>query len=296
MEAIKTIGFVGLGTMGGPMARNLVRAGFAVRAYDINADAKASLARDGAVAVNSPAEAAQGADCTITMVPDSPHVEEALLGPDGIARALRKGAIHIEMSTIAPAATDRFIAALNERGIDMVDAPVGRSPQHAVEGKLLIMAGASPDALERARPVLERLGDTIVHCGPPGMGARMKVVNNFMSVTINVTTAEALTLAERSGLDPELARSVMLGTVAGQGHMSTTYPAKVLRGDRSPGFMIDLAYKDLGLALDLAKQVGVAVPTAEAARPVYDRARREGHGREDWSALYAFLRAESAKR
>jgi 4-hydroxybutyrate dehydrogenase/sulfolactaldehyde 3-reductase len=294
-EAIKTIGFVGLGTMGGPMARNLIRAGFTVRAYDINSESKAALARDGAVAVNSPAEAAQGADCTITMVPDSPHVEEALLGTNGIVQNLRKGAVHIEMSTIAPAATDRFIAALAERGIDMVDAQVGRSPQHAAEGKLLIMAGATAAALERVRPVLQRLGDTIVHCGPPGMGSRMKIVNNFMSVTINVTTAEALTLAERSGLDPELARNVMLGTTAGQGHMSTTYPAKVLRGDHSPGFMIDLAFKDLGLALDLAKQVGVPVPTAQAARPVYERARQEGHGREDWSALYAFLRNERAK-
>ena len=289
-DSIRTIGFIGLGTMGGPMARNLLRAGYAVRAYDVNEQAKAALAKDGAVPTASPAEAARGADCTITMVPDSPQVEEALLGPNGIASALKPGSIHIEMSTIAPAATDRFISALREKEIAMVDAPVGRSPQHAVEGTLLIMAGGTPEALDRVRPILERLGDTIVHCGPPGMGSRMKVVNNFMSVTINVTTAEALSLAERSGLDPELARKVMLGTVAGQGHMSTTYPAKVLRGDHSPGFMIDLAYKDLGLALDLAHQVGVPVPTAEAARPVYERARREGHGREDWSALYAFLR------
>jgi 4-hydroxybutyrate dehydrogenase/sulfolactaldehyde 3-reductase len=293
---MKTIGFVGLGTMGAPMARNLIRAGFTVRGFDINSDARAGLARDGALDAASPAEAARGADCTITMVPDSPQVEEALLGENGIAKTLAKGAVHIEMSTIAPAATDRFIAALGERGIDMVDAPVGRSPQHAVEGKLLIMAGATPDVLARVRPILERLGDTIIHCGPPGMGSRTKVVNNFLSVTINVTTAEALTLAERSGLDPEVARSVMLGTVAGQGHLGTTYPAKVLRGDHSPGFMIDLAYKDLGLALDLAHQVGVPVPTAEAARPVYDRARREGHGREDWSALYAFLRGDPVKR
>lgn len=278
--------------MGAPMARNLLRAGFTVRAYDVNPQAVAALAKDGAIAADSPADAAKGVDCSITMVPDSPQVEEALLGSNGIASTLQPGAVHIEMSTIAPAATDRFIAALRERKVDMVDAPVGRSPQHAIEGKLLIMAGATPESLERVRPVLEKLGDTIVHCGAPGMGSRMKVVNNFMSVTINVTTAEALTLAQRSGLEPELARTVMLGTVAGQGHMSTTYPAKVLRGDHSPGFMIDLAYKDLGLALDLAKQVGVDVATAQAARPVYDRARKKGHGREDWSAMYAFLRDE----
>jgi 4-hydroxybutyrate dehydrogenase/sulfolactaldehyde 3-reductase len=118
----------------------------------------------------------------------------------------------------------------------------------------------------------------------------MKVVNNFMSVTINVTTAEALLLAEASGLDPELARKVMLGTTAGQGHMATTYPAKVLRNDLSPGFMVDLAHKDLGLALELASELKIATPTATAARPIYELARTEGHGRHDWTAIYAMLR------
>lgn len=293
---IQTVAFVGLGTMGAPMARNLLRAGYKVRAYDVNDGAKAALVRDGAISAESPADAARGAECAITMVPDSPQVEEALFGPVGIASTLGKDAIFIDMSTIAPSATDRFSTRLRERGIEMVDAPVGRSPQHAVEGKLLIMVGATPDGLARVQPVLERLGDTIVHCGPPGMGSRMKIVNNFMSVTLNVTTAEALLLAERSGLDPELARTVMLGTVAGQGHMATTYPAKVLRGDRTPGFAIDLAYKDLGLALDLASELGVDVPTARAARPVYERARSEGHGREDWSALYAFARNQTVHK
>jgi 4-hydroxybutyrate dehydrogenase/sulfolactaldehyde 3-reductase len=293
-QPIKTVAFVGLGTMGAPMARNLIKAGFTVRAYDVDAAAKSALVRDGAVGTDSPAEAARGADCAITMVPDSPQVEEALLGASGIVKGLDGDAVYIDMSTIAPTATDRFIAEMNRRRIAMVDAPVGRSPQHAIEGKLLVMVGATLEALAVVRPVLERFGDTIVHCGGPGMGSRMKVVNNFMSVTLNVTTAEALTLAQRSGLDPELARSVMLGTTAGQGHMATTYPAKVLRGDHTPGFAIDLAYKDLGLALDLAHELGVDVPTGEAARPVYDRARREGHGREDWSALYTFVRDSAA--
>lgn len=287
---MQKIAFVGLGTMGGPMARNLVRAGYSVRVYDTNPQAVAKLVQDGATAASTPAEAARDADVAITMVPDSPHVEDALLGASGIASTLPQSAIYIDMSTIAPSATDRFIAALHERGIEMVDAPVGRSPQHAADGKLLIMVGATPQALNRVRPILEKMGDTIVHCGPPGMGSRMKIVNNFMSVTLNVTTAEALTLAERSGLDPKIALSVMLGTTAGQGHMATTYQAKVLRGDSTPGFMIDLAYKDLNLALDLAREVGLDVPTAVAARPVYDAARKDGHGREDWTALYTYVR------
>ena len=172
----------------------------------------------------------------------------------------------------------------------MLDAPVGRSSQHAVEGKLLIMVGGAAADLDRARPVFEKLGDTVVHCGAVGSGDCMKLVNNFMSVTLNATTAEALTLAEASGLDPELARKVMLGTTAGQGHMATTYPAKVLKNDLTPGFMIDLADKDLGLALDLAAQLGVEVPTATAAKQAYELARREGHGRKDWTAIYSVLR------
>ena len=290
-HSVKTIGFVGLGTMGAPMARNLLRGGFALNAYDIDAKALAALVSDGAVAAGSPAEASRGTDAVVTMLPNSEHVEAALFGRDGIADAMAPGSLFIEMSTIAPAATDRFARAMAERGVDMVDAPVGRSSQHAVEGRLLIMAGGSQAAVERARPVLEKLGDTIVHCGAVGMGARMKIVNNFMSIALNSLTAEALVLAEASGLDPELARTVMLGTAAGQGHMSTTYPGKVLKGDLTPGFMVDLAHKDLGLARDLAAGLGVAVPTGTAAGALYDAARAAGRGRQDWTALYDLARA-----
>ncbi|HZO94202.1 MAG TPA: sulfolactaldehyde 3-reductase [Candidatus Baltobacteraceae bacterium] len=288
--AIRTIGFVGLGTMGGPMARNLLKAGFALRAFDVASSALAALAEAGATPARSAADAANGVDALVTMLPNGSHVEDALLGPDGAASALAAGALLIEMSTIAPGVTDRLARAMSERGIAMVDAPVGRSSQHAVEGKLLIMAGGGDEDVERARPVLEKLGDTIVHCGPVGSGARMKIVNNFMSITLNATTSEALSLAEASGLDPELARSVMLGTVAGQGHLGTTYPAKVLRGDLAPGFAVDLAEKDLGLALELGESLGLELATGRAARGAYVRAQRDGRGRQDWTALYAAAR------
>src|SRR5918995_680119 len=136
-----------------------------------------------------------------------------------------------------------------------------------------------PLDIERARPVLERMGDTIVHCGPVGSGSRMKIVNNFMSTTLNATTAEALTLAEASGLDVELARKVMLGTVAGTGHMGTTYPAKVLKGDLAPGFMVDLALKDLRLAIELGKGLGIDLDTGRTAERVYGAASKAGHGK-----------------
>jgi 4-hydroxybutyrate dehydrogenase/sulfolactaldehyde 3-reductase len=272
------------------MARNLLKAGFALRVFDINPKASEGVVAAGAQAAASPAEAARGSDAVITMLPNGQDVEMALFGPAGALESMQPGSLLIEMSTIAPSVTDRIADRLKGRRIAMLDAPVGRSSQHAVEGKLLIMVGGDQADLQRGRPILEKLGDTIVHCGKTGSGARMKVVNNFMSVTINVTTAEALLLAEASGLDPELARKVMLGTVAGQGHMATTYPAKVLRNDLSPGFMVDLAHKDLGLALELASELKTDTPTATAARPIYELARTEGHGRHDWTAIYAMLR------
>jgi len=287
---MQQLAFIGLGTMGAPMARNLLKGGFALRVFDINPKASEGVVAAGAQAAASPAEAARGADAVITMLPNGQDVEAALFGPAGALESMQPGSLLIEMSTIAPSVTDRIADWLKGRRIAMLDAPVGRSSQHAVEGKLLIMVGGDQADLKRGRPILEKLGDTIVHCGKTGSGARMKVVNNFMSVTINVTTAEALLLAEASGLDPELARKVMLGTVAGQGHMATTYPAKVLRNDLIPGFMVDLAHKDLGLALELASELKTDTPTATAARPIYELARAEGHGRHDWTAIYAMLR------
>jgi 4-hydroxybutyrate dehydrogenase/sulfolactaldehyde 3-reductase len=279
------------------MARNLIKGGFALRAYDIDAKAVAAVAKDGAAAASSAADAAKGADCVITMVTNGEHVEAALFGAEGAAAALTAGALVVDMSTIAPRVTDGVARRLADRGIDFVDAPVGRTSQHAVEGKLLIMAGGSEAAVARARPALEKLGDTIVHCGPAGSGTRTKIVNNFMSIALNALTVEALTLAEAGGVDPEVARKVMLGTTAGLGHMATTYPAKVLKGDLTPGFMVDLAHKDLGLALDFAAELRLEVPVAAAAKPSYDRARAAGRGRQDWTALYAMAReAIAAKR
>ena len=295
-SALRSIGFLGLGTMGAPMARNLLKAGFALRVYDVVPEAITALVASGAVAAGSPAEAADGVDALITMLPNGQHVESALLGSGGALERLAPGALVIEMSTISPAVTDRIADVLAARGIAMVDAPVGRSSQHAIDGKLLVMAGGNDADVARAMPLLQCLGDTIVRCGRSGSGARMKLVNNFMSTTINVTTSEALTLAEASGIDPELARTVMLGTVAGQGHLGTTYPAKVLRNDLSPGFMVDLAEKDLGLALDLASSLGVRLPTGEAARASYLEAKGDGHGREDWTSIYAMARAANRKQ
>jgi 4-hydroxybutyrate dehydrogenase / sulfolactaldehyde 3-reductase len=288
----RTVAFVGLGTMGRPMALNILRRGFAVRAFDIVRAAVDALAASGATPATSAADAARGADVVITMLPNSSHVEEAAFGPAGVVEGMAETALYIDMSTIAPATTDALARRLAERGIHMVDAPVGRQQQHAVDGKLLIMVGGEDADVARARPILECMGDTIIHCGPIGSGARMKLVNNFMSITLNATTAEAFALAEASGLDVELARKVMLGTVAGTGHMGSTYPAKVLKGDLSPGFMIDLALKDLRLAIELGEKLRLPLDTGRTAEKAYVAAAKAGHGRHDWTALYAHVRNE----
>jgi 4-hydroxybutyrate dehydrogenase/sulfolactaldehyde 3-reductase len=287
------IGFIGVGTMGAPMATNLAKGGHAVRAFDVSAEAVAKLAGVGIAPASSAEDAACDVDFLITMLPNSQHVEAAAFGAGGFAAALPERALYIDMSTIAPAMTDSIGARLRERGRAMIDAPVGRQQSHAVAGKLLIMVGGDAGDVERAKPVLSLMGDTIVHCGGLGAGIRMKVVNNFMSIALNSLTSEALILAERSGLDPELARTVMLGTAAGQGHLGSTYPAKVLRGDLAPGFAVDLAYKDMGLASELADSLAVPIETGRAALRAYEQARQDGRGGQDWTAIHASARSRA---
>jgi len=279
------VAFIGLGAMGLPMAFNILRGGHEVVGFDADLGRLAGLAGDGGEGAPSAAEAAEGADLVITMLPDGEVVGEVMLGAGGVAEAMPAAALYVDMSTILPDESDAVRAALAERGIVMVDAPVGRTATEAVTGTLLIMAGGGEAEVERARPVLALMGDTIVHCGPAGSGIRMKLVNNYMTVVSNLVTAEALTLAARSGIAQDTALAVMRGTAAGRGHMNTTYPDKVLKGDLSPGFMIALARKDLTLGLATGAAAGVRLTTGKAALSVYDVAVEGGHGAEDWTAI-----------
>ncbi len=291
-----TVGFIGVGVMGGPMARNLLAGDFAVRVCDAEPQAVRRLADAGARPAATPAEAARQADVVITMLPDGPHVRQVVLGDGGVAEGIAADALYIDMSTILPSVTDAVGRALAGRGVAMLDAPVGRGSQQAEEGRLLIMVGGAAEHLERARPVLEAMGDTVVHCGPLGMGSRMKVVNNYLSTALCALTAETLALARASGLETELAVQVMLGTVAGQGHLAATYPHRALKGNLEPGFMVDLAHKDLGLALELAAEHNLPLGTGAAARQLYAVARAQGRGRQDWTSLLPALQALAGRR
>jgi 4-hydroxybutyrate dehydrogenase/sulfolactaldehyde 3-reductase len=286
---MKTIGFIGLGAMGRPMARNALKGGFALRVHDIVPEAVEALRAAGAEVRPSPREVARDADGVITMLPDSPDVEAVMLGPDGVAAGARAGTYVIDMSTIDPSTSKRVGQALRARGLRFVDAPVGRTAAHAEAGTLLVMIGGEPADVRAVEPLLRTMGSDLVHCGPPGSGITMKVVNNYLSCAASVLTAECLVLGVKAGLDLETMLRVMTGTAAKTAHLEMTYPAKAFRGDFTPGFLIDLAHKDLGLALRLGGEERVPLAMGAVAREIYSHARARGKGRLDYSGIVTLL-------
>ncbi|MBN6046386.1 sulfolactaldehyde 3-reductase [Citrobacter sp. ku-bf4] len=284
------IAFIGLGQMGAPMASNLLKQGHQLSVFDINADAVKRLAEKGAQPARSPAQATEGAEFVITMLPNGDLVRNVLFGKEGVCESLSPQSLVIDMSTIHPLQTDKLIADMRANGFAMMDVPVGRTSDHAVAGTLLLLAGGTPDQVERATPVLMAMGNELINAGGPGMGIRVKLINNYMSIALNALSAEAAVLCEALGLAFDVALQVMSGTPAGKGHFTTSWPNKVLKGDLSPAFMIDLAHKDLGIALDVANQLHVPMPLGAASREVYNQARAAGRGREDWTAILEQVR------
>ena len=286
---MSTVAFIGLGIMGEPMARNLLKGGHIVRAFDVRTSAMEAISSKGAVLATSPANAVVDAEFIFTMLPSGKEVNQAVFGENGFAQSMTENSLFIDTSTILPADTDEISAKLAAKGLKMMDAPVGRLAQNAIEGTLLFMVGGLESDLENVRPLLNLLGDEIVHCGAVGMGARMKIVNNYQSTALNILTAETLTLAKASGLDVNLAVEVMRETTAGRGHMNATYPNQVLSGNIEPGFMIDLAHKDLGLALETTAALRAPAFLGAAARQAYSIAQSNGQGRKDWTSVYLTL-------
>ena len=284
------VAFIGLGTMGLPMAKHIVKGGFSVIGYDKSMDAVSAHVENGGIAASSAAEAAQNCPIIVTILPNGSIVDDAIFGKNGVIETISEGALVIEMSTIDPSETDSIRDKLNQHRIRMVEAPVGRTSDQAMIGKSLFMVGGEPQDIVIARPILDCMGDTIIDCGGPGMGSRMKIINNLMSTALNVLTAEVLTFSDKVGLNRDLAIEVMNGTTAGKGHLSTSYPARVLKDDLSPIFMVDLAKKDLDIALNFAKTTNAPLPMSNQAQLIYAEAQKEGRGTQDWTAIYAMLR------
>jgi len=279
------IGFIGLGAMGLPMASNLQRKGFDLTVFDIVRAPMDRLTQLGARAVTSVAECVRGAEIVVTMLPATVHVEGAVFGDDGILANIGKNAVLMDMSTIDARATDRVAQACAQRGIGFTDCPVGRLALHAQKGESLFMVGAEDAVYARVEPLLKAMGSTIYRCGPPGMGSRMKLINNFMLLSTAQIVAESLTLGTKLGLSVETMREVTAGTTAHNGQFHVLMVNKSLRGDIEPGFTIDLAFKDLTLALNAAAEQRVGLPVGSAAHAVYGAARATPYASKDYSAL-----------
>jgi 4-hydroxybutyrate dehydrogenase/sulfolactaldehyde 3-reductase len=286
---MERVGFIGLGRMGKPMAANMRKKQFPMRVYDVRTEPVAELEALGAERAGGIAEIARDCDVVITMLPTHNEVQEVVLGPEGVVKRGKKGALVMDMSTVDPLATDRLAAALQGAGMSLVDAPVGRLATHADRGESLFMVGASEKDFARVKPMLEAMGTTIHHCGPVGTGIRTKLVNNYLAVSSCQLNAEALALAQRFGLDLATTLEVLYGTTAVNGQLKVNWPDKVLKGDVAPGFTIDLAHKDLSLVVSAANDAKVPMPIAAAAREAFSAARASGHGGKDFSGMLEAL-------
>ena len=293
------IGFVGVGTMGLPMATNLATKGFAVTAFDVNPEAVRAAAAAGMTAAASSAEAVAGADIVVTMLPSSPHVESAYTGDGGVLAAARKGTLCVDMSTIDPGVSRRMAAAAAERGVRFVDAPVSGGVPRAVDGTLAIMVGGAEADFRSALPVLEAMGANIFHVGKVGSGEVVKLCNNLVAGVAAVAVSEAFRLAEAFGVDARVVTDVIAKSSGNTWVMEAMHPVPgvVPRAASSngykPGFMTDLMCKDVGLAVDAARARRIPMFVAPAAQQVYRLASSHGLGRQDFTSVYTFLKPSS---
>ena len=283
-----TIGFIGLGIMGAPMARNLMAAGYELTVLDVVPAAMDALVAEGARAGSSPAQVAAATDLLITMLPDSPEVEEVYLGTDGAYEALREGWLSIDMSSIAPGTARTLAERAAAAGAEALDAPVSGGDKGAIAGTLSIMVGGNVSAFERAHPVLEVMGKTIVHCGPAGAGQVVKVCNQVVVGVVIEAVSEALVLGAKAGVDPARIADVLQGGLAATKVLEMRRD-NFLSGSFDPGFRIRLHLKDLKNAIELSRDAGVALPAAAVVEQLMRAAEANGRGDYDHSGLLTVL-------
>lgn len=291
----RQIGFIGIGTMGRPMAINLLRAGHAVTAYDIVPAAAAALAAHGATVAASAREAAAAGEVVITMLPASRHVLAAMEGPEGVLAGLRPSAILVEMSTIDPGTSQRVAEMVAARGARMLDAPVSGGDKGAIAATLAIMVGGDAATLDEVRDILGVLGANIFHCGPLGMGETVKLCNNLITGITMAAIAESFTLGMKAGVDPRILYDVITKSSGNTWTLQYRVPVAGLtetspaNDDFAPGFMTDLMHKDLGLALSAGEELRVPLAMTALARQLYAMTQAQGYGRKDFSAVMKTL-------
>jgi 2-hydroxy-3-oxopropionate reductase len=288
MDTKLTIGLIGLGIMGRPMARNLLKVGYPLIVHDVTRAAVDDLVAEGATAGTSPRQVAEAVDVLITMLPDSPQVREVYLGPDGAFEALRPGWLAIDMSSIAPSTARELAERAAAAGADMLDAPVSGGDKGAIAGSLSIMVGGTDAAFARAAPIFEALGKTIVHMGPAGAGQVTKVCNQVVVAVVIEAVSEALVLGAKAGVDPARIADVLQGGLAATKVLELRR-SNMLGGTFDPGFRVRLHLKDLKNALDLAREIDVALPAAAGVDQLMRAMAAAGRADYDHSGLITML-------
>lgn len=284
---MKRLGMIGVGMMGKPMARNLLKAGHELLVLDLNAAAVEELVGEGAVSASNPAEVADACQTVITMLPASADVERVVVGENGLLQSIQSGHLLIDMSTIDPMVSNRLALEVVAAGGQMIDAPVSGGETGAISGTLTIMVGGPQAVFEQCRDVLAVMGDNLIHAGDEvGMGGKVKLVNNMIAGISMVATSEAFLTGLKAGLSMQTMVDVVRTSSGGTWVLNNHFPNTVLKNHYEPGFMLDLMYKDIGLALGLANDVGVPVPVGGLVRQVYQGGRAVGLGRKDFSVVW----------
>jgi len=281
---MERIGFIGLGIMGKPMARNLLKAGYPLVVHNRSRASVEELSREGARAAGSPQEVAQGSDVVITMLPDSPDVEQVVLGAKGVIEGVRQGMLLVDMSTVAPSTSLKLHRAMAERQVQALDAPVSGGEIGAREATLSIMVGGDEGAFQRALPILQAMGKNIVRVGGPGAGQVAKACNQVIVALTIQAVAEALTLARKCGVDPGKVREALLGGFA-QSRILEVHGKRMIDRAFQPGFRMRLHRKDLAIALQTGKEQGVALLATAQAAELMDSLLAQGKGELDHSGL-----------
>lgn len=283
-----TIGFIGLGIMGRPMTGHLLKAGYALVVHDVNREAVAALVAAGAAAAHSAPEVASRSQVIITMLPDSPDVEAVALGPGGLIEGIQPGTLYADMSTIAPTVAAKVAAALGEKGVRCLDAPVSGGEVGAVNATLSIMVGGSQPDFDAMQPIFEKLGKTITLCGPNGAGQIVKACNQIQVALNIVGMAEAMVLGAKAGVDPAIIHKVLSGGYA-QSRVSDVRGPKLIQGDFKPGFKARFHFKDLNIILKTGNDYGVPLPVTSLVHELFAALLASGQGELDHTAVVTVL-------
>ncbi len=287
-----TVGFVGLGVMGRPMVRNLLKAGHTVVAYGRTGTKVDAAVADGAERGASNADVGARAPIVVTMLPDGPEVEEVVLGPDGVLSGAKPGSLIIDMSSISPLVSQKIAAACAQKGVDFIDAPVSGGEPKAIDGTLAIMVGASEAAFQKAEPILKCMGSSVTLTGPVGAGNTTKLANQIMVACNIAAMGEALTLATRCGLNPEVVVNGVNGGLAGSAVLNAKGPMLIARNFK-PGFRVSLHQKDLRNALKTAEASSVCLPLTAQVQQMISSLMAHGMGDLDHSAIATFVEEAS---